>query len=455
MSNSNGKITIPVSISDVKYVLGEYSNDLGTLCESDNINKWSKHKPICASTINPVYNSESFWRNSNNKTLYGLEIVELEGAMKDAWDMYDTDEENNLNWRYDKPTYTGTYVDSNGIVHGSPYRLGDFSGYYHKAQPICTSLFKKNQLDEVYVSEETSETDYIRFFVDGTMNLDSIKFTDLEVLDPNAKLVLCANVFNTYTDLIGEYINDNIKLYSYTTTSTLKSTSSIDNYEYDEPSGRWKFIDVKFDKPTYFSSGTFNTYWILLTLDFVKYNSTSHQWISTRKFVIPYTDDNYYSKRIKFTKVNRVIEPQMIQVGVSANYTLIWQSIWSPVASGDWIRSPRIKFSVSRTTQPITFARLGERGYYLRAKYIKNNSVVRSVVGSLYPSTSKTITAGTGTDEIIVDFGGLFDENEYITGQTFEADLYLVDNTNGGITESNMDSYSTKLNNQKIILRKG
>ena len=36
----------PVSIEDVKTVLGESSNDLATLCKSENINIWSKYKPI-------------------------------------------------------------------------------------------------------------------------------------------------------------------------------------------------------------------------------------------------------------------------------------------------------------------------------------------------------------------------------------------------------------------------
>lgn len=45
--NSNsGIISDPVSIDDVKQVLGESSNDLATLCKNENINIWSKYKPI-------------------------------------------------------------------------------------------------------------------------------------------------------------------------------------------------------------------------------------------------------------------------------------------------------------------------------------------------------------------------------------------------------------------------
>lgn len=46
MSVNNGKITPPISIDDVKSVLGESSNDVATLCKSANINKWAKYKPM-------------------------------------------------------------------------------------------------------------------------------------------------------------------------------------------------------------------------------------------------------------------------------------------------------------------------------------------------------------------------------------------------------------------------
>lgn len=45
-NSENGIISAPVSIDDVKQALGESSNDLATLCKSENINMWSKYKPI-------------------------------------------------------------------------------------------------------------------------------------------------------------------------------------------------------------------------------------------------------------------------------------------------------------------------------------------------------------------------------------------------------------------------
>ena len=47
MALANGKITAPVSVDDVKSVLGESSNDLAALCKSAKINMWAKYKPTC------------------------------------------------------------------------------------------------------------------------------------------------------------------------------------------------------------------------------------------------------------------------------------------------------------------------------------------------------------------------------------------------------------------------
>ena len=45
-NSETGIISAPVSIDDVKQALGESSNNLATLCKSENINIWSKYNPI-------------------------------------------------------------------------------------------------------------------------------------------------------------------------------------------------------------------------------------------------------------------------------------------------------------------------------------------------------------------------------------------------------------------------
>lgn len=62
---NNNIITTPVGISDISKVLGVASNDLGTLCKSSNVNKWSKKKPVGYNSLEP--NRESDWWRGTTK----------------------------------------------------------------------------------------------------------------------------------------------------------------------------------------------------------------------------------------------------------------------------------------------------------------------------------------------------------------------------------------------------
>lgn len=143
MSNSNGIISAPVTIDDVKTVLGESSNDLATLCKSSNINMWAKYKPT-------IYPSDfpSDWYKAGDGN-YGLNI---------------TVENGKSNWRdlvaeYSKINngYTNLYARPTG-GSTAPYRLGDFRGYFHNANPevknyLMQNVFiKENDTNQLMVS---------------------------------------------------------------------------------------------------------------------------------------------------------------------------------------------------------------------------------------------------------------------------------------------------------------
>ena len=74
----------------MKNTLGIVSGDIGTLCISSLINKWSKNKPVRG----------VFPASANNK--YGLDIANI--------------------WAYLKPR---------GLSNNEEYRLDDFQGYEH------------------------------------------------------------------------------------------------------------------------------------------------------------------------------------------------------------------------------------------------------------------------------------------------------------------------------------
>ena len=161
MSVSNGKIVAPVSIYDVKSVLGESSNDLATLCKSSKINIWAKYKP----TVYPSPFPDDWYKAKDGN--YGINITVENG--KSNW--------KDLVGEYSKTNngYTNIYNRPTGGAN-APYRLGDFRGYFHDANPevndyLTTSVFIResdtNKLLVNYnpISVDRSQISYFEFAV--------------------------------------------------------------------------------------------------------------------------------------------------------------------------------------------------------------------------------------------------------------------------------------------------
>lgn len=154
MSVSNGKIIAPVSIDDVKSILGESSNDLATLCRSDKINIWSKYKPISCKGEFKEYpireDSEEIVTSSYSKytcavrcgmnipidtyrNLYnnyggeGFAIKACEYFYRDNVYGYNGSIHNNKSI-----IVSGKHFPKGGA--NSPYRLGDFRNYNSNAK---------------------------------------------------------------------------------------------------------------------------------------------------------------------------------------------------------------------------------------------------------------------------------------------------------------------------------
>lgn len=101
MPVSGSVIVAPVSIDDVRRVLGDSSRDVGTLCKSNRVNMWSKKKPIRHNKIGVLTDAEF------KAAAYGL--------------YFDPQASYRIEWTYQFPT--------GGI--SSPCRLSDFDGYNH------------------------------------------------------------------------------------------------------------------------------------------------------------------------------------------------------------------------------------------------------------------------------------------------------------------------------------
>ena len=208
-NSENGIISAPVSIDDVKQALGESSNDLATLCKSENINIWSKYKPISCKGEFKEYpireDSEEIVTSSfskytcvvrcgmnipmdtykNLRNNYGGEGFAIE-ACKELYidNVYgvrgiDKDASTNSHTVY----ASGKHFPKGGA--NSPYRLGDFRNYNSKAisNVFLTSIPQFHTVEVYYSSiRKFNCVLYMNTHVDNNTNLtmDDI-ITDLSL----------------------------------------------------------------------------------------------------------------------------------------------------------------------------------------------------------------------------------------------------------------------------------
>lgn len=177
-NSENGIISAPVSIDDVKQALRESSNDLATLCKNENINIWSKYKPIsckgefkeypiredsdeivtssfskytCVVRCGMNIPMDTYKNLRNNYGEEGFAIKACEELHKD--NVYgvsgiDKDASTNSHTVY----ASGKHFPKGGT--NSPYRLGDFRNYNAKAirTPFLTSFPQFNNIEVYYSS---------------------------------------------------------------------------------------------------------------------------------------------------------------------------------------------------------------------------------------------------------------------------------------------------------------
>ena len=173
-NSETGIISAPVSIDDVKRALGESSNDLATLCKSENINIWSKYKPISCKGDFKEYpireDSEEIVTSSYSKytcvVRCGMNIpmdtyknlrnnYGGEGfAIKGCYHFY-ADNVYGQNGGISDNTTTmvsGKHFPKGGA--NSPYRLSDFRNYNSNAKinQFLTSLPQDNTVEVYYSS---------------------------------------------------------------------------------------------------------------------------------------------------------------------------------------------------------------------------------------------------------------------------------------------------------------
>lgn len=162
--NKDGKISKPISITDLKTVLSTNSNVLSTNCKSSSINKWSRDKPMRYSKNYELTEAEKFLAN------YGLDV---NSAITFTSADLISKATNDSGWAYLTPRGGSS----------EPYRMSDFNNYNHNAKPmflydslpsqlptISTSasielLFKRNTAAELKL------TDFVEFSDSGNIDM--------------------------------------------------------------------------------------------------------------------------------------------------------------------------------------------------------------------------------------------------------------------------------------------
>lgn len=238
-NSETGIISAPVSIDDVKQALGESSNDLATLCKSENINIWSKYKPIsCKGDFKEypiIEDSEEIVTSSyskytcvvrcgmnipmdtyknlrNNYGGEGFAIKACEELYKDnvyGVSGFDKDASTNSHTVY----ASGKHFPKGGT--NSPYRLGDFRNYNAKAVRIAflSSIPQLHNIEVYYSSTPKFNCVlYMNTHMDNNTNLtmDDI-ITDLSLAWSFWIQIRYDSPYNTTDKIYKNYYVDNCK----------------------------------------------------------------------------------------------------------------------------------------------------------------------------------------------------------------------------------------------------
>ena len=251
-----------ISILDVRQVLNEPSTDLGTLCTSNNINIFSKYKPI---HFNAITLSESNRNNLKNYSYatdkpapYGIRVL---GPY--TWiDNSASTTESILNAGLIKAMLDN---DGQGCIYykpeggeNSPYRLGDFRGYNHNATPPITPIGSK------YIYNAGNSSTHLESIVgdgdDNTIGINELyDYYDGDNLSEGT-IKLYRGIYMIYEDSDGTVTTDwcvgtvnwankpawqgkmNIKCYDFLTTLPAKELNN-----YIQPSSLYSFYAVASD----------------------------------------------------------------------------------------------------------------------------------------------------------------------------------------------------------------
>lgn len=176
LANSN------ISTSLVANTLQTSTHNVGALCSHQNINKWSKYKPVIWNRTTTDGTPYEWYKAQDGYC--GLGRV---GSFTYAGicDFYRGDSNSDA-WEYKPPTGNAS----------APYRLGDFRQYDHDAEPFLRSNIKEGFVENIYVAAGEGSVTFTFQKTDTGTNLQISDFNHSISTLPECKL--CALIYSGY-----------------------------------------------------------------------------------------------------------------------------------------------------------------------------------------------------------------------------------------------------------------
>lgn len=178
--HSNGIISAPISASDPYQVLGVgiYGGgyDIGYICSNKHgkINKWAKYKPVRYNVITTESLKEWYRAQTGD---CGLE--------------------------FSKTDYLSDYKSGNAFAYkpptggdAAPFRLLDFEGYDHKAEPFVRTHIRKGYTIKVNYQIQANYTIGVEFRVRSEAWL-TLADLNTAINGRAANMYLCADIYNS------------------------------------------------------------------------------------------------------------------------------------------------------------------------------------------------------------------------------------------------------------------
>ena len=270
MANTGGVIyvditTTPytgVSVADVQQTLNVSANDVGSLCRSSRVNKWSKYKPVGTSVIDTYDQldassmkwkaSASWWRGNDGSC--GITVLRTASSLASLKTDVDTQR---VIW--DKVTPTGGASE--------PYRLTDFNEYHHNALPPTFSLGAST----AHLVAGSKLTIMVATSADDGY---SLKFGDIATYD---------NWY--YTVAV------------YDTSGGLKFVKSTDKTVGNYGDGESILFEIPYNNGNYGYQGILtegNTYYAYAFLSSVRYEFTRYEYVGSATYIpLPCGDGDF------------------------------------------------------------------------------------------------------------------------------------------------------------------